>query len=392
MHFEHNTTWQNILAKAKAENKYVFLDCYTTWCGPCKWMSDSIFIKKEVGDFYNANFINAKAQMDTSSKDDEEVKSGYANNHAITVSYGMFAYPTYLIFNPNGEIVQRFIGSMYADKFIDKGKDALVPETQYYTQLGRYKAGERDPDFLYKMAFNAASIYDMANATLIANDYIATQKDLYTKKNLEFIIHVTSKSTDLGFTMMLNQPQRVDSILGAETSAQILKSIIFKEEISSTLPWKDTSMKPDWIVIENKLSKKYPTLTQKITAYAKTRFYGQTHDIKNFYLTVKKYFSKDKNFFEAEELNSHAWHIFQNSNDKSYLESALAWSKQSFTNQAKVEPGYIDTYANILYKMNKKKEALEWELKAQKIAIANGNDKSWGQNVIDKINKREKTW
>ena len=65
MHFEHNTTWQKILAKAKAEKKYIFVDCFTTWCGPCKQMSANIFPLKEVGDFYNKNFINVKIQLDT---------------------------------------------------------------------------------------------------------------------------------------------------------------------------------------------------------------------------------------------------------------------------------------------------------------------------------------
>jgi thiol:disulfide interchange protein len=34
--FVHNLSWQEILQKARAENKYVFVDCYATWCGPCK--------------------------------------------------------------------------------------------------------------------------------------------------------------------------------------------------------------------------------------------------------------------------------------------------------------------------------------------------------------------
>ena len=28
--------WAEILKKAKAENKIIFFDAYTTWCGPCK--------------------------------------------------------------------------------------------------------------------------------------------------------------------------------------------------------------------------------------------------------------------------------------------------------------------------------------------------------------------
>ena len=30
------------LEKAKEENKYVFVDCYTSWCGPCKMMASQV--------------------------------------------------------------------------------------------------------------------------------------------------------------------------------------------------------------------------------------------------------------------------------------------------------------------------------------------------------------
>lgn len=50
-------SWKEILEIAKKENKLVFVDNYTSWCGPCKKMVSEIFPLKEVGDFYNANFI-----------------------------------------------------------------------------------------------------------------------------------------------------------------------------------------------------------------------------------------------------------------------------------------------------------------------------------------------
>jgi len=43
IHFEHNTDWQKVKEKAKAEDKFIFVDCYTTWCGPCIWMADNVF-------------------------------------------------------------------------------------------------------------------------------------------------------------------------------------------------------------------------------------------------------------------------------------------------------------------------------------------------------------
>ena len=34
------------LAQAKAEDKLVFMDCYTSWCGPCKVMTEEVFPQK----------------------------------------------------------------------------------------------------------------------------------------------------------------------------------------------------------------------------------------------------------------------------------------------------------------------------------------------------------
>src|SRR5665647_3947559 len=54
--FEHNSNWQSIVAMAKAKDKYIFVDCFTTWCGPCREMSNNIFPMEEVGNFFNAKF------------------------------------------------------------------------------------------------------------------------------------------------------------------------------------------------------------------------------------------------------------------------------------------------------------------------------------------------
>lgn len=51
---------QEALAKARKENKAVFVDCYTSWCGPCKMMSSKVFPDKQAGDFFNPRFISLK--------------------------------------------------------------------------------------------------------------------------------------------------------------------------------------------------------------------------------------------------------------------------------------------------------------------------------------------
>jgi len=57
-------TWVEILAKAKQQSKYVFVDAFTTWCGLCKWMDKNVFPTAEAGEYFNKNFVNAKIDME----------------------------------------------------------------------------------------------------------------------------------------------------------------------------------------------------------------------------------------------------------------------------------------------------------------------------------------
>ena len=34
--FIEGEKWDNVLRMAQEQNKYIFMDCYTSWCGPCK--------------------------------------------------------------------------------------------------------------------------------------------------------------------------------------------------------------------------------------------------------------------------------------------------------------------------------------------------------------------
>ena len=40
-----------LLKMAKAQNKLVFVDGFTTWCGPCKWMAANMFTNDTIADY-----------------------------------------------------------------------------------------------------------------------------------------------------------------------------------------------------------------------------------------------------------------------------------------------------------------------------------------------------
>ncbi|QVY65013.1 thioredoxin family protein [Polaribacter sp. Q13] len=133
--FEHGT-FQEALDKAKKENKLVFMDCYTTWCGPCKWMTKEIFPLKEVGDFYNENFVSIKVDM--------EKGEGIALNNTYSVN----AYPTLLFIAPDGKLVHKLVGGKQAKDLIAGGEIAIDPNKGINVIAKRYENGERDLDLV----------------------------------------------------------------------------------------------------------------------------------------------------------------------------------------------------------------------------------------------------
>lgn len=390
MHFEHGTTWSDILAKAKTENKYIFVDCFTTWCGPCRYMSANIFPQEEVGEFMNEKFLNVKLQLDTTDADNDEVKKWYQDAHDIMTQFKIRAFPTYLYFDPNGNAVHRLVGGMEAKDFITNANNALNTDKQYYTLLNKYEKGKKDSASLVSMALAARSAYDMETARKIADEYLATQTNLFTKDNLEFIQKFTESSSDKGFKLFLNNPEKTDAVLGAPVAEKVVKEIILYEEVFPIVYKKDVdpNAEPDWNLIKENIEKKYPGKESEILLYSKVNFYLSKKNWEKFFSSVSIYLNNYKKFVSNDDLNQFAWSVFLDCNDRACLNKALDWSNQSF--KGNNGPGYIDTYANLLYKLGRKDEAIAWEEKAKGFAAE--KDKQGYQDVIDKMKKGEKTW
>lgn len=92
-------TYKEALAKAKAENKLLFMDCYTSWCGPCKKMLNTVFVTKEAGDFINSRFVSVKYDMEK------------GEGKALAEQFNIRSYPTFFIIRPDGTIQHKIGGA-----------------------------------------------------------------------------------------------------------------------------------------------------------------------------------------------------------------------------------------------------------------------------------------
>jgi len=395
MDFIKAGSWEEVKAKAKAENKYIFLDGYTTWCGPCIMMAKKIFPLPEVGAFYNQNFINVKVQLDTTANDTEYVKKWYKDGHFLMTTYSIRAFPTYLFFSPDGEIVHRAVGSSDAEVFIAKGKDALNPDKQYYSLARAYEKGNRDPEFLFKLTYASQAAYDQENVKKYSTAYLTTQKDFFNEKNIKFLADFTQTSRDTGFTLMMNNQVKFDEVKNEPGySANMVRSIILKEEvfpvIFKTREMKSTDPEPDWGKMEKSLAKKYPTMAEQTMLHAKILYYQRRENFTQFSAAISQMVQKYPNGLHAGMLNGFAWSVFEGCDDIACIKQAIAWSLVSVDKTN--DPMYIDTYANLLHKSGNTTDAIKWQKKAIAILKQDGEDTADFEETLAKMEKGEKTW
>jgi thioredoxin-related protein len=389
MNFEHDLTWKAIQAKAKKENKIIFVDAFTTWCGPCKLMAKKIFPLEEVGNFYNANFINVKVQLDTTKNDNAEVVRWYADAHDIMVRYNVRVFPTYLFISPDGKLLHRAVGSSDATTFIAKGKKALDPATQYYTLKDKFDNGQREPELLKALALAAEEAYDEANQPIFVNAYLGTQKDLFTEENIRFVSKLTTSSKDKGFELMLKNPAAFDAVLGAGSSKSTIRNIVMQEDVFSAL-FSRTGAPVKWEELEKSLQTKYPAFAAEFLGYAKVNYFMSQGNWEKFAPAVTSYMQQFGADVSPVELNNFAWAVFENCADMNCVEQAVEWAKRA---TAAKDPNYLDTYANLLYKTGKREEAI----KAQEATVAlakatNHENLNEFENVLQKMKEGKKTW
>lgn len=177
--FEQTKEWKKVLKKAKKEKKLIFIDCYTSWCGPCKMLSSQVFTREDVGNQFNADFVNVKYDME---KD--------ADGVMLKDKFEVKAFPTLVFVDPNTQqVVHKMVGAGSAEWLMEGGKIAKDPQNNLRGLTKRYEAGERNTDLLSRYLTALSSAYMQEKQGAVAAEYLNALSDdeIVTKDNWELI-------------------------------------------------------------------------------------------------------------------------------------------------------------------------------------------------------------
>lgn len=115
-------TMQEALTAQKKNNKPIFIDAYTVWCGPCKMLDKNTFSDPKVVEILNERYnpvkfnaegneeIQFQGKLFKNPNYQEARKNSRNSIHEFTQFLKVPGYPTMAIINNKGKVEKAIVG------------------------------------------------------------------------------------------------------------------------------------------------------------------------------------------------------------------------------------------------------------------------------------------
>ncbi len=340
-------TWQEALAKAKAEEKLIFVDAYASWCGPCKRMAKETFPDPKVGEYFNANFLCLKIDMEK------------GENAEFAGKYPVNSYPTLMFIDYSGKIVMKEIGAKNVEQLLETGKKAMGRNDKSVDYEKKYEAGDRDPKMLfdYVRALNAAG----KSSLKVTNDYLNSQEDLTTDFNLRFILEGAVEADSRVFDLLLKYQDKIVAITSRETVDNKVERAC-KSTLSKAIEFKSEPLLAE---AKAKMNEANKSRASAFALDADMSYYKAVKDAGKFLNAAKKFQKSEvgNNALKLHELTVSLIRAFPE--DKKVIAQAGKWAKKAAETGGLAD--YWMTLAGVYKMQGDKKKARATALKAKEI-------------------------
>lgn len=405
VNYQQQFSWETIKERSKSENKFIFIDCYATWCGPCKRMDNEILNDREIVDYLNKNFISLKVQVDTGRNDVEDVRRMYAEYNKFLKQYKPVSLPGYFFFSPGGDIVHLGQGYMSKAQFSRLLQNAVNIDSQYYSMKSKFENRQLAFETMPALSLQAKSIGDQKLAREVyerySNDYLFSCQSLsiskadltYMEEGMEFLT-----SDNAFFKKCFTMPEYINNIANdTNYSRNIVTNVIYKEDVYPRVKGrKDVSTK-EWSDIERLIETKYnDDYSDRIILFSKEYYYKEQKNYQQYtkFLTerIEKYvigkIASDE--WGCYALNNAAYEIFLYSTDKDEMSKALEWIKVAIPMAPQFYVSTMDTKIGLLYKIGEVSKAIK--LQRELITKVNPEDSADFIGSLKMMEEGKPTW
>ena len=367
-------SFEEAKAEAKAQGKLIFMDAYAVWCGPCKMMTNTVFPQPEVGDFFNTNFINLKVDMEKGEGID------------IRRQYGVSAYPTLMLIDAQGEVVQLIKGARNAESLISWAKTAAVPNTELSDKMqAKYDEGDRSPS-LMRSLIKVKAAYNEDYKSLFT-EYLngLSEEQKLEKENTSFIFDQTNDIYSPGLSFFKAYDDYLLDLKGKDAYQNKLLGLAKNSA--------QTAIKDNNVALLNEaiaFMKSYKIeKAPQVGSEMKLDFYAKNNDWNSYDKEVSKYLSKYKKGDDTA-YREVAWNYYMKIDDEAKLKKAEKWMQNGIKANNSYENNLTQAY--LLYKLENYSEAED----AVNYALILAGDEKRTDNaqilkdqILKKLNKSE---
>jgi thioredoxin-related protein len=191
---------EELFSEAKKQNKLVFIDVYTVWCGPCKLLQKKTFPEKKCGDYFNEHFVSYKLDAE-----DDEIVGG----EAFVKTHKISAYPTLLFLDENRKVLAIDGGFQTVDELIATAKDVIAGtgfkvEKQIKAMQEKFEQGESTAKDINKYIDYLKSNKDRMSSIIAMLKAPVTLTSTYKEKVLtnDEYLNTLSKSAMISVSSM----------------------------------------------------------------------------------------------------------------------------------------------------------------------------------------------
>ncbi len=339
-------TFEECLKKAKAEDKLLFIDFYTEWCGPCKRVSREVFPKKDIGDFYNKHFVNLK--IDAEKGEGPE----------LAKKYKIDTYPTFLFINFKGEIIHKKIGvskNNSHDDIAELGRIAIDPKRNQYGMNKRYESGDRSPEFIKIYLSNLKRQEDPKWKEVFDSYFKDTPKEEFINQTgLIFLLnYATFNSAAMDF--VFDYKDEYEKVLN-----EMYNKIVYNFNTGALGILKDQKDHEKYNEAYQYLASKMGSGFEKFSDYVEysLKITKEKKVNEGFMLAIQyahKYGPEEKSIYKSIA----SWISYTENINDDVLKGAVELIDEAIEIDPKNEISYLDIKVALLYRLDMKKESQE---------------------------------
>ena len=201
------SSYNEALKQAEQENKLLFMDCYTSWCGPCRLLANRVFPNDSIGQFFNKHFISLKVDMEK------------GEGPALARQYGVKAYPTLLFIDPSTqEIVSQVVGFRTVKALLEDAQKAANPNRNLQGLAAQFNENPANPTIAsaYLEGLWAASLTQERDETLKKYLSRLTPEEICTTDNWKILSAHTENPYSYAFDCLHKNSEGFRNVVGKE--------------------------------------------------------------------------------------------------------------------------------------------------------------------------------